>query len=232
MDGPVVLSDNALQSTDGSHVTDHTASIERAKQILSEAGWITNNLGLLEKQIDGSAETLSFTLKTSNAPLFTTITDTVVSDWKAIGVEMSTEQFDQTGLVQSVIRPRDFQALLFGLDMSRGGDLYPFWHSSQKDDPGLNIAQYTNLSVDEILENARIEQSADLRQATLDEASTIIENERPAVFLFQPMMTYVVKSDVVVSEIHHIAKPADRFSNIANWYTDSDTLWNIFRNDT
>ena len=231
MNGPVVQSDNALQSVDGSNVTDHAAEVERAKKILNDAGWITNNLGLLEKQIDGSAETLSLTLKTSNAPLFAKITDSVVSDWKAIGVEVSTEQFDQTGLVQSVIRPRDFQTLLFGLDMSRGGDLYPFWHSSQKNDPGLNIAQYTNLSVDTILESARTEQNADTRKVKLREASTIIESERPAVFLFQPMMTYVVKNDVVVSEIKHVAKPADRFSNISNWYTDSDTLWNIFRND-
>lgn len=231
IDGPVVHSDNALQSGDGSNVTDHTASIERAKKILSDAGWITNNLGLLEKQVDGRAESLTLTLRTSNVPLFNTITDSVVADWKAIGVEVSTEQFDQTGLVQSVIRPRDFQALLFGLDMSRGGDLYPFWHSSQKDDPGLNIAQYTNLSVDAILENARTEQNAETRKTKLNEASAIIEGERPTVFLFQPMMTYVVKNDVIVSEISHVAKPSDRFSNIPSWYTDSDTLWNIFQTD-
>lgn len=231
IDGPVVHSDNELQSGEGSNVTDHAAEVERAKNILSEAGWITNNLGLLEKQVDGRAETLSLTLRTSNVPLFNTITDSVVSDWKAIGVEVSTEQFDQTGLVQSVIRPRDFQALLFGLDMSRGGDLYPFWHSSQKDDPGLNIAQYTNLSVDAILESARTEQNTDARKAKLDEASAIIANEKPTVFLFQPMMTYVVKNDVIVSEISHVAKPSDRFSNITNWYTDSDTLWSIFQND-
>jgi peptide/nickel transport system substrate-binding protein len=229
--GPVAHTSDALQSVDGSNVTDHAGEIERAKKILSDAGWITNNLGLLEKQVDGRAETLSLTLKTSNVPLFNTITENVVSDWQAIGVEVSTEQFDQTGLVQSVIRPRDFQALLFGLDMSRGGDLYPFWHSSQKDDPGLNIAQYTSLSVDAILESTRIEQNAETRQAKLEEASTLISNEFPAVFLFQPMMTYVVKRDVIVSDMSNIAKPSDRFSNITNWYTDSDTLWHIFRHE-
>ncbi|MEY2665488.1 MAG: hypothetical protein RLZZ480_593 [Candidatus Parcubacteria bacterium] len=232
MNGPVTESQSTLQSGDGSDATAHTASVERAKQILSNAGWITNNLGLLEKQIDGSSETLNLTLRTSNAPLFNTITDMVVSDWKAIGVEVSTEQFDQTGLVQSVIRPRDFQALLFGLDMNRSDDLYPFWHSSQKDDPGLNIAQYTNLSVDTILETARKEQNADARTTKLQEASTIIESERPAIFLFEPMMTYVIVDDVIVSDMEHIAKPSDRFSNISEWYTDSDMLWNIFKTDT
>jgi peptide/nickel transport system substrate-binding protein len=231
MTSPVTTSENALQSQEGSPVTDHAASIERAKQILNDAGWRTNNLGLLEKQVDGNAEMLTLTLRTSNVPLFTTITDTVVDDWKAIGVEVATEQYEQTGLVQSVIRPRDFQALLFGLDMSRGGDLYPFWHSSQKDDPGLNIAQYTNLSVDAILESSRTEQSPEAQKAKRAEASKIISEERPAIFLFQPMMVYVVKSDVIVSDIAEISRPSDRFSNSTQWYTDSDTLWPLFRNN-
>jgi peptide/nickel transport system substrate-binding protein len=216
---------------DSSNVATSSPSIEHAKQILHDAGWISNNLGLLEKQVDGSAETLSFTLRTSNAPLFDAITEAVVAEWKAIGVEVSTEQFEQTGLVQSVIRPRDFQALLFGLDMSRSGELYPFWHSSQKDDPGLNIAQYTNLSVDALLEKARTEQDVVIRTEALNEANTIIAGERPAVFLFQPMMTYVVTKDIIVTPIHDVGKPSDRFSNITDWYTDSDTLWNIFKNN-
>lgn len=226
---PVATSTGAVESEDGSNVPTATSSVERAKQLLNDAGWVTNNLGLLEKQVDGSAETLSFTLRTSNAPLFDAITTQVIEEWKTVGIEVSVEQFDQTGLVQSVIRPRDFQTLLFGVDMSRSGDLYPFWHSSQKDDPGLNIAQYTNLSVDTLLERARTEQDPVARQATLAEANTIIAREYPAVLLFQPKMTYVVGNDIIVSDMHKVGRPSDRFSNISNWYTDSDTLWNIFR---
>lgn len=226
---PVAMSADTLESKDGLKDTASSTRVEQAQRILSNAGWIKNNLGLLEKQIDGSAETLSITLKTSNVPLFDNISQTIADEWKAIGVEVVTEQFEQTGLIQSVIRPRDFQALLFGLDMSRSEDLYPFWHSSQKDDPGLNIAQYTNLSVDTLLETARKDQDKNSRQNILREASIIIEKERPAVFLFEPMMTYVVDKNVIVSEINNVGKPSDRFSNVSHWYTDSDTLWNIFK---
>jgi peptide/nickel transport system substrate-binding protein len=227
---PVVSNVNELQSTEGSEVS-HEENIERAKRILNEAGWIKNNQGLLEKQIDGSAETLSITLRTSNVPLFDSITQSVSNDWKALGVEVSTEQFDQADLVQSVIRPRDFQALLFGLDMSRTGDLYPFWHSSQKDDPGLNIAQYTNLSVDAILEETRTMRDVASRTARLQDASSIIEEEQPAIFLFQPMMSYIVHKDAVIVPTKNISNPADRFNTVSDWYTDSDLLWNFFRNN-
>ena len=226
---PLPGESDTVQSKEGSNGSTTISRHERAQQILSDAGWAKNNLGLLEKQIDGAPTTLSFTIRTSNAPLFNTVSEQVASEWQAIGVEVSTEQFEQTGLVQTVIRPRDFEVLLFGLDMSRGADLYPFWHSSQKDDPGLNIAQYTNLSVDTLLEAARTEKDAGLRAETLGKASEIIKNERPAIFLFQPMMTYVVKRDVVIGDMQDLGKPSDRFSSITTWYTDSDRLWNVFK---
>ena len=202
-----------------------------AINILEDAGWTLNSLGIWEKMIDKEPVTLSVTLRTSNAPLFEELANSIAEQWKAIGVEVTTEQFEQTGLVQSVIRPRDFQALLFGLDMSRSYDLYPFWHSSQQDDPGLNIAQYTNVKVDELLATARTEQSSTDRLKTLTEASLIISKERPAIFLFQPTLTYVVKDNITTAAINNIGRPSDRFSNISEWHTESASLWPVFRDN-
>lgn len=226
---PVAVFADALESKEGSEQTASTTNTVRAAQILEANGWRKNNIGLLEKQIDGATETLSITIRTSNAPLFNDVTEVVKRDWEAIGVEVIVEQYEQTGLVQSVIRPRDFDALLFGLDMSRSQDLYPFWHSSQKDDPGLNIAQYTNLTTDALLEKARVEQDQKVRLETLKKASDIISEEQPAIFLFQPLMTYVVAESFIVPPFIQIARPSDRFSNTAEWYTDSDELWPFFR---
>jgi ABC-type transport system substrate-binding protein len=128
-----------------------------------------------------------------------------------------------------VIRPRDFEALLFGVDMSRSYDLYSFWHSSQQDDPGLNIAQYTNVTVDRLLETARNEQSEAAREESLAEAGAIIQEEAPAVFLFQPTATYVVSDQIILPPMHNFARPTDRFSNVTEWYTESDSLWPMFR---
>ncbi len=226
--GPISDLENTLESEEGSLVATTT---EDAAAILNQAGWVKNNLGLLEKQVDGSAETLSFTLRTSNAALLTEVSEQLVEDWKKIGADVAIEQFEQTDLLQSVIRPRDFEALLFGIDMSRSLDLYPFWHSSQKDDPGLNIAQYTNLSVDALLEEARTEKNEDERIRILEGADVLIASEHPALFLFRPKMNYVVKSDIVISELPAIARSSDRFSTIDTWYTSSDTLWNVFKSN-
>jgi ABC-type transport system substrate-binding protein len=130
-----------------------------------------------------------------------------------------------------VIRTRDFQALLFGLDMTRTQDLYPFWHSSQRNDPGLNIAEYTNLTVDGLLEKARTEQDNTIREEYLAEAGQIIADEMPAIFLFQPTLSYLVRSNLTIKSLDALGNPADRFTTIADWHIESESLWPAFRRD-
>lgn len=229
--GPTSLGVNRLESEDDTSTTSEASPAETAIAILEEAGWEKNELDLWETEIDGAPAVLSLTLRTSNAPLFNSIVETIAAQWEAAGVEVVIEQFDQSGLVQSVIRNRDFQALLFGLDTNRSQDLYPFWHSSQQDDPGLNIAQYTNLTVDDLLETAHTEQDSEAREAALIEASQTIIAERPAVFLFQPTLVYVTRPDLALAPMESLGRPSDRFSNVADWYTESESLWPAFREE-
>ncbi len=225
--------DFGLNTVESKDVTQNTTndSISKASSILEASGWKKSNLGSWEKEINGDKVILSITLKTSNTPLFESLITSITEQWKALGVEVTTEQFEQTGLVQSVIRPRDFEALLFGLDMSRSNELYPFWHSSQQDDPGLNISQYANLEVDGMLQKARFEQLGPTRIALLESASEIIVRERPAIFLFQPTMAYIIDKDMTIPDMHSLGKPSDRFSNVTEWHTEKDSLWPMFRDD-
>lgn len=202
-----------------------------ATNILKNGGWKQNDAGFWEKKIGEATETLSLTIKTANSELFNQTATIVAETWRGIGVEVQVEQYEQADLVQSVIRTRDFQGLLFGIDMNRSQDLYPFWHSSQKDDPGLNVAQYTNISVDRLLEKTRNTQDKTERQNLLSEISTSISAETPAVLLFAPSMTYVIKSDVVTTPLNELGKPADRFMNVSDWYAKTEILWPFFQNN-
>ena len=113
--------------------------------------------------------------------------------------------------------------------MSRSYDLYPFWHSSQQDDPGLNVAQYANVEVDKLLDTARKEQSTAKRMGLLLKASQAIAADEPAIFLFQPTMTYVISGNIKPTAMKQIGRQSDRFANIADWHAKTESLWGLFR---
>ena len=199
-----------------------------ARSLLEDADWTQTEVGSWEKEIDDSAVPLTVTIRTANNPTLEATLEAVTAAWQELGVTVLTEQYEQTDLVQSVIRPRDFEVLLFGLDVSRSRDLFPFWHSSQQNDPGLNITQYANLTVDAYLETARVSQNNEERTNAINSALTIIEQERPAIFLFQPANVYVISPSIKTESMTQIGRPADRFSNIADWNTDNSELWSFF----
>lgn len=202
--------------------------VAETTRILTRAGWQKNQNGLWEKRIDGNAVTLAFTVRTAHTDLLSDTAGAVIEAWRAIGIQVDIEKYEQSDLLQAVIRPRDFEILLFGLDMNRTVDLYPFWHSSQREDPGLNIAQYANIEVDNLLADARTATSSNDRDQKAVTAMNIIKNERPALFLFVPTLPYVVHKDVSTAAMEGLSKPHERFMNIESWFVAREDRWPIF----
>ncbi len=228
---PVFFSTSTLESLYG--ITSHATStpLERATEHLRNNNWTREPGGPWRKNLSGTTVELEIRLKTSNTDVFAQTASALVRTWEELGVRVTLEQYDQSSLVQTVIRPRDFEALLFGLDINRSEDLFPFWHSSQISDPGLNIAQYTNVRVDDLLNQARVAQADDARRALLATASDIIVTEAPAVFLFQPTFQYTAAQDINLPAITAIARPADRFMNLELWHRNRANLWPWFQSD-
>jgi len=209
--------------------TDSANRLERATATLTKAGWQKNQNNAWEKRIDGSTVVLAITIRTANTALFERTTTAVAQAWRTLGVQVEVEQYEQSDLLQAVIRPRDFEALLFGIDMNRTVDLYPFWHSSQREDPGLNIAQYANIEVDSLLASARINTNESERQNASVSAMNIIMNERPATFLYVPTLTYMIADEVTVAPMNKISRPQERFMNIDTWHVAREDRWPMFR---
>ena len=74
--------------------------------------------------------------------------------------------------------------LLYGNELNKDWDLFYFWHSSQKFDPGINLALYQNAKVDSLIENLQEESDQEKRKGDLREVATLIKEDYPAIFLF------------------------------------------------
>lgn len=168
---------------------------------------------------------LAFTLVTTDKPLFDDIAGILQEQWQAIGADVTIEKIPISEMETAVIKPRDYQAMLFGEVLASIPDPFPFWHSSQKESPGLNITCYDNETVDELLEIARETSDGNLRREKLESFQNILLEEAPALFLLRPNLTYYFSKKVKNQSVEKITEPAKRFSDIENWYIRTRRLW-------
>ena len=147
---------------------------------------------------------------------------------KAIGIEAIPKVYETGSLNQDIIRPRKFQALFFGQVVTNQSDLYAFWHSSQRNDPGLNISGYANTKVDKVLEGALGTLDADKLDDLYASFEKEINADMPAVFVYSPSYIYATRPSATGITLPYIATPEDRFDEITNWYLATDRVWKIF----
>lgn len=226
IDGP--LPPSLFPSIDESLSAPLSDRIKQAADILAKAGWVKNADGILEKKSKTDTLRLSFSISTSDNAELAAAANMLKAAWQDLGAEVSVSVYDQGDLNQNVIRPRHYEALLFGEVVGREGDVYPFWHSSERNDPGLNIALYVNSSVDKILEASRTETDPDKREALYKSFADTVESDVPAVFLYSPSFIYVVPSSVKGVSLGDLGSAQDRFRNVADWFIETNSVWNIF----
>ena len=171
---------------------------------------------------------LEFSISTGNAEELAKTAELIKEDLATIGMKVDIKTFDVGNLNQSVIRPRNYDALLFGEIINTESDLFAFWHSSQRKDPGLNVAMYTNAKVDKLLEDASVDLNEQDRVNKYDQIEVAIKKDMPAVFLYSPDFIYVVSKDLRNVSIDNIISPSDRFANVYQWYTETENVWKIF----
>ncbi|OGZ46000.1 MAG: hypothetical protein A3J54_02100 [Candidatus Ryanbacteria bacterium RIFCSPHIGHO2_02_FULL_45_13b] len=205
-----------------------TASFDAAAsaEILTNAGWVdSDGDGIREKKIDKATIPLSFTISTSDAPNLVATAQLLQEMWRAIGIEVHLSIFEIGDFEQDILRPRKYEAILFGEIFGFDPDPFAFWHSSQRNDPGLNIALYTNPRVDALLEQARTQTDRLEREKTYLEIEDMIQKEYPAVFLYSPYYHYEFSSGIHGLGITYITNPSDRFGSIHEWFIKTKKQW-------
>ena len=227
---PNMLAYQRLNTEDDSSYQD---DLQKAQAILTKDGWKKGADGFLQKTTTdkkkkSTSASLEFSISTGNTPEIAKSADLIKQDLESIGIKVDVKTFEIGNLNQSVIRPRKYDALLFGQIINHESDLFAFWHSSQRKDPGLNVAMYTNAKVDKILEDASITVDEKARIEKYAQFENEIQKDMPAVFLYSPDFIYVVSKKLENLSIGHIISSSDRFSNVYLWYTETDNVWKIF----
>jgi len=202
-----------------------------AADLLEKDGWKLDTDGVRKKDLpDETGKStvkteLRLTLTTVDAKENIDVAQIIRQEWQSIGVKAELETVPASRLQKEKIRPREYEALLYGEIIGPDPDPYPFWHSSQNASPGLNLAVFSNRRADELLEKARLTNNKDERAGYYREFQSILAEELPAIFLYSPTYTYAVSREIKGITATTVYVPADRFSAIADWYIKTKRVW-------
>ena len=202
---------------------------EKYSQEILEPGGLKEGTGVVSKntrnklnelcgKIPKEKFLLSFALTTVNQPILIEVANLLKEQWESLGVKVEIKTFDIQALERDVIKTRNYDALLFGEVLGAAPDPFPFWHSSQKKDPGLNLALYEDKKADKLLEESRKTLDPEIRSKNLAEFQDILISSAPAVFLYNPDYIYLASKEVKGINAGMITDPSKRFINIENWY--------------
>ena len=161
-----------------------TQNIEKAKQLLKEAGFDENNPFTFEVVTNTGNDTRINTAQILQYQL------------EKAGVKMKIRVMEWQAFLNTVVHPRKFDAVLLGWSLGLMPDAYPLWHSSSDKQGGFNLVSYKNEKVDKLIEDGINTINRDELGKIYKEIFKIISDDLPYLFLYIPDGITVVNKDI------------------------------------
>ncbi len=166
---------------------------------------------------------LELTITTAEDPLLLATAEELKRQWEELGIVISVNAENSLSLREEIIRPRNFEVLLFGTMLTGVINPLPLWHSQEIDDPGLNLSGYQNEEVDELLEE--IIKDKEKKKDNLAKVEEIILDDLPVIFLFSPHFTYFVRENFKGVKERPLANSSLRFQDIDKWHVNTKRVF-------
>ena len=195
-----------------------TFSLDKASTTLDKAGWKLDEDGIRTKTTAKTKTRLEFDLIVPEVKFLVETANLIKDNWAKIGVSVNPIVLRPSEVISNAIKPRNYQMVLFGNTLNNNPDIFSFWHSSQRFDPGLNLALFNDKTADTLLESIRQNLDNESRLKDISKLQKIINDAKPAAFLYSPDFLYATSKNLGGFEIKSIAIPANRFEEVNEWY--------------
>ena len=122
-------------------------------------------------------------------------------------------------MLSEYLDPRDYQAALVEINLTRSPDPdpYPFWDQAQITG-GQNYAQWNDRQASEYLEEARVTLDRSERIRLYNNFQVRFASELPALPLFYQIYNYGIDQRVNGVTIGSLYQPSDRFAEVIKWF--------------
>ncbi|MEP7205149.1 MAG: peptide ABC transporter substrate-binding protein [Candidatus Saccharibacteria bacterium] len=196
-----------------------------AEKLLDEAGWVREGTVRKKAGVD-----LKLTVVTTKDSDYERVLETLAGQWRDLGVTVSTKVVDPSDpsqrVVQEILQPRNYDVLLYQLNIGADPDVYAYWHSSQASSRGANFSNYSNPISDDALISARSRLEPSLRNAKYLTFAKQWVADVPAIGLYQSTTNYVhSKKATGPGDSSVFVSPIDRYSDVLYWTVGSRSVY-------
>lgn len=164
---------------------------ERARSLLSEAGWEPGSDGVREK--DGMRFSFTILVNQGNEERVKVAT-ILQQQFRAVGVEASIRMVEWAAFLREFVMKGNYDALILAWNILDDPDIFDVWHSSAISENGLNFVHFRNAEVDDLLEKARAVSDRAQRKRFYDRFQEILHEEQPYLFLYVPYSLPMVQA--------------------------------------
>lgn len=201
---------------------DTSVDIQKAKTLLDAAGWIidpkTGNRA--KKGVE-----LKISIATNDTLVNSQAAQILADQWKTLNIQVSLNILPSKQLMDGVLKPRNFDVLLFPQKYGADPDPFLFWHSSQVKNPGFNLTGFNDPKVDKIIVDARATTDHQKREAAYAQFNDLVLAKFPVIFLDQTEFIYALDNSVKNVNLKSLYDPSQRFYDIGNWYIKEKRVW-------
>ncbi|MEI6352878.1 MAG: ABC transporter substrate-binding protein [Candidatus Nomurabacteria bacterium] len=212
---------------------------EMKNQIINNQKIINSTTsGVYISRIDIAKNLLGDTLKNKNIQITITTADVedlkntaneIAKNWQNLGINVNTKIYSLADIVD-IIKNRNFEVLLFGSIINHDTDLYAYWHSSQRNYPGLNITGYASKKLDTNLEILKSSLDNDERKSAIDSINKELSDENQSIPIYSNNFNYLIndklKEEIIKDYIPTTMQdPSERYQEISDWYIYKEKVW-------
>ena len=170
------------------------------------------------EELSGGEE-LHLEIATVDSGYLPKVAEKLAENLRELGIECNVSAYAESQeFVANIVSRRNYDILVYTMELGADPDPLPYYHSSQAKASGLNLANYRNTLVDDLLIGARGTTEPTLRAKKYERFLEYWATDVPAIALYQSNMVYIYNKNVrTYNNSNVLVTTLDRFLDIDGW---------------
>lgn len=199
--------------------------VEAAKKLLVESELKYEDNAL----VDANGERVHITVAVAKRDTITGVAERFTEQLKKLGFEVTLSVFDATQVSEdffaTVVRPRDYDILIYEVDLGVSADPFVYYSSTQASGSGWNFSNYGNVLVDDALLSAHNTVNMGQKKTKYEAFLRHWVNDVPAIGIYRSSLKYYyAQNSRIYTEDAKLTDALDRFADVRYWASEKNTV--------